>query len=903
MVRSVFRKLGALTIVLAVLSLHTSSKTYADSLHSETTEESFVYSSGIGNIDDDVDHHGSEIPIYAHYALEELQAQSNAVSWIELARARSPQPPSLLPFGFGETWRYTGGPHSSGVDVQGQAIGPSSSIDLATPTPYACEWRDPSITSDEWVTASTPGIVFASGKGQVIVDLDGDGDINNSWAYLYYHMSDTDRIASGTMVKTGDRLGRVDCMWGKTNGTHVHFARLYKGEYIQVEDSLAPMVLSGWRFHGNGNVEYWGTASHPVHDELTSMVQLGDYGIPVNTAKYHITADIQPDQLQAYYSSDLSNVRIDPEEFAQVLARSRERAAIPITKPVTIDLEALAAASQKVAKTIIPEFADKRLVFKIPVRTFHPDPIMENPESVDGFIRGRLKGKGGVLLPVASKTLSSDEKDHSGRDAEIAWDISAQLEAPIYPAAAGVVQYAGCDNRGNYGCSVSILHDDGFVTLYAHLINERDPNFVIDRYDPGDPQGYVLAKTGQRVTQWTPLGRVGWTGYTSFGPHVHFVIIDNLGVKRNVSDFFDRSLLTYKPFSPPLEWEWDRPYDPAVDAPLSEAPPQVSPEPVFYPTTRYLLLGEWITLWSAALVIVLALIFFKRFGWILRLVWRILPTRWLGRFRPWSEQSVIMPLLAKGFAVGMILGFLTVSQPVQVFAKAATILSWKSGREILVNLPDSRIRDVIPKRMPSLRRVTSQPQFQNAQDATTASRSPIMGTISWLAQSVAVWWPEIETAANNHDIEPDFLAIIVTVESCGDPNAGSGAGAQGLTQVMPGTASDIARQRGIPFSAEQIWNPETNLDFGAYYLSQQLKAFGTVEMAAIAYNGGPGTAMKYQQGAGLPLETQRYREWVTGMWSERSAASSPTFERWLAAGGSVLCQNAERDLGISRSMP
>ncbi len=179
--------------------------------------------------------------------------------------------------------------------------------------------------------------------------------------------------------------------------------------------------------------------------------------------------------------------------------------------------------------------------------------------------------------------------------------------------------------------------------------------------------------------------------------------------------------------------------------------------------------------------------------------------------------------------------------------------------------------------------------------------------IAWLPATIHPWTDSFLAAGQKHGVDPSLLAIIALVESGGNPVARSGSGALGLMQVMPATGADIARWRGIQgFDAQQLLDPETNIDFGAWYLAQQLGSFGSaddpdwqrsVELAASAYNGGPGTVQAFLgSGRAMPNETQRYRHWVGGMWRERAAASSSTFESWLQAGGSRLVAAAEGQL-------
>lgn len=171
---------------------------------------------------------------------------------------------------------------------------------------------------------------------------------------------------------------------------------------------------------------------------------------------------------------------------------------------------------------------------------------------------------------------------------------------------------------------------------------------------------------------------------------------------------------------------------------------------------------------------------------------------------------------------------------------------------------------------------------------------------TWMPATVTRWRSPICAAALEHGVAPELVAIVVLVESGGDPRARSGAGARGLMQVMPGTAADIARWRGLPAGAD-LYDPATSLDYGAYYLARQLRAFGhaddpdwrtSVDRAAAAYNGGPGSVSGWLRGVPLPAEAERYRRYVGGMWAERDAASSPAFERWLMAGGQRLVDAA-----------
>jgi soluble lytic murein transglycosylase-like protein len=109
---------------------------------------------------------------------------------------------------------------------------------------------------------------------------------------------------------------------------------------------------------------------------------------------------------------------------------------------------------------------------------------------------------------------------------------------------------------------------------------------------------------------------------------------------------------------------------------------------------------------------------------------------------------------------------------------------------------------------------------------------------------------EITAAAQRNGLDPALLAGLIKQESGFNPNAGSPAGAQGLCQLMPGTA------RGL--GVTDLHDPVQSIEGGAKYLAEQLKSFnGDVARALAAYNAGPGAVQRY---GGVPpyAETQNY---------------------------------------------
>ncbi len=99
-------------------------------------------------------------------------------------------------------------------------------------------------------------------------------------------------------------------------------------------------------------------------------------------------------------------------------------------------------------------------------------------------------------------------------------------------------------------------------------------------------------------------------------------------------------------------------------------------------------------------------------------------------------------------------------------------------------------------------------------------------------------------AAKQESISPLLLLALVRQESFFDAEAGSGAGALGLTQVVPATGQQIATTLGIAgFAPSDLYRPKISLQFGASYISTQLASFGGDAYRALAaYNAGPGAA-------------------------------------------------------------
>jgi len=114
----------------------------------------------------------------------------------------------------------------------------------------------------------------------------------------------------------------------------------------------------------------------------------------------------------------------------------------------------------------------------------------------------------------------------------------------------------------------------------------------------------------------------------------------------------------------------------------------------------------------------------------------------------------------------------------------------------------------------------------------------------------------VEKASRKYGIDKELLMAVIKQESDFNPNCVSSAGAQGLMQLMPGTAREVGVTN--PFDIEQ------NIDGGAKYLKKMLDMHGNVkELALAAYNAGPGTLQwrdvkNVSDINKLPSETRNY---------------------------------------------
>jgi soluble lytic murein transglycosylase-like protein len=154
------------------------------------------------------------------------------------------------------------------------------------------------------------------------------------------------------------------------------------------------------------------------------------------------------------------------------------------------------------------------------------------------------------------------------------------------------------------------------------------------------------------------------------------------------------------------------------------------------------------------------------------------------------------------------------------------------------------------------------------------------------------WKDSIVRWAYAYNLDPNLVATVIQIESCGDPGVASPAGAQGLMQVMPQhfDASenpldpDTNAMRGLGVLVDCLYSPyNTQFDVG---------------LAFACYNGGPSVLVNAWDD--WPQQARDYYIWGTGIYSDAQANldSSETLARWLLAGGESLCMGARQRLNL-----
>ena len=128
----------------------------------------------------------------------------------------------------------------------------------------------------------------------------------------------------------------------------------------------------------------------------------------------------------------------------------------------------------------------------------------------------------------------------------------------------------------------------------------------------------------------------------------------------------------------------------------------------------------------------------------------------------------------------------------------------------------------------------------------------------------------IEKYSADYDLEKELVLAIVKAESDFDKNAVSKSDAMGLMQIIPNTAKWIAGEFDELYEKQKMFEPETNIKYGCFYLRYLFDKFERQDVVICAYNAGEGVVREWLDDQGNLLkekisyeETRNYLKKVT----------------------------------------
>jgi len=130
-----------------------------------------------------------------------------------------------------------------------------------------------------------------------------------------------------------------------------------------------------------------------------------------------------------------------------------------------------------------------------------------------------------------------------------------------------------------------------------------------------------------------------------------------------------------------------------------------------------------------------------------------------------------------------------------------------------------------------------------------------------------LWYPLryeqiVRGHARNYGLDPALLAAVIYQESKFKASARSSSGAIGLMQLLPDTAKGIALHTGgTAFRVDDLYDPEINVRYGAWYLRHLLQKYGDERTALAAYNAGQDNVDRWRR-SGLGIQFPETRAYV-----------------------------------------
>jgi hypothetical protein len=164
----------------------------------------------------------------------------------------------------------------------------------------------------------------------------------------------------------------------------------------------------------------------------------------------------------------------------------------------------------------------------------------------------------------------------------------------------------------------------------------------------------------------------------------------------------------------------------------------------------------------------------------------------------------------------------------------------------------------------------------------TKALSPDDGISDLFTPEIQYWEEDILAWGEEYGLDPNLIATVMQIESCGYVKAKSVAGAMGLFQVMPQHFKE----------EEDPYDPDTNAYRGLSWLQKTLKSGGSTNMALAGYNAG--IARVRNPNLEWSNETQRYVNWGLKIYQDTKCGYvySSALHNWLSKGGSSLCNKA-----------
>jgi soluble lytic murein transglycosylase len=147
-----------------------------------------------------------------------------------------------------------------------------------------------------------------------------------------------------------------------------------------------------------------------------------------------------------------------------------------------------------------------------------------------------------------------------------------------------------------------------------------------------------------------------------------------------------------------------------------------------------------------------------------------------------------------------------------------------------------------------------------------------VGAFAFVQSSQPGWWERlwyplryeqiVRGHAHNYSLDPALLAAVIYQESKFEADARSTSGAIGLMQLLPDTAKGIALHTGgSRFRVEDLYDPEINVRYGAWYLRHLLQKYGKERTALAAYNAGQDNVDRWRR-AGREIQFPETRAYV-----------------------------------------